>query len=80
MPNIFDRPPQGFRFFFFSNETNEPPHVHVEKAGDRCKWWLIPVNIAWNDGFDPGDLRTIRRLIEVHYDQILEAWNDHFSN
>src|SRR3989442_1801226 len=23
---------EGFRFFFFSNEGQEPPHVHVSKA------------------------------------------------
>ena len=23
---------EGFRFFFFSNEGREPPHVHVEKG------------------------------------------------
>jgi len=22
----------GFRFFFWSNEGTEPPHIHVEKA------------------------------------------------
>ncbi|MFM9947502.1 MAG: DUF4160 domain-containing protein [Saprospiraceae bacterium] len=22
----------GFRFFFYSNEGNEPPHVHIEKG------------------------------------------------
>jgi hypothetical protein len=31
MPTVFR---QGrFRFYFFSNERNEPPHVHVE-SGD----------------------------------------------
>lgn len=24
---------EGFRFFFFSHENDEPPHIHVEKAG-----------------------------------------------
>ncbi|PKO46175.1 MAG: hypothetical protein CVU29_06465 [Betaproteobacteria bacterium HGW-Betaproteobacteria-22] len=28
MPSILFT--QGFRFFFFSQEDNEPPHIHVE--------------------------------------------------
>ena len=28
---------QGFRFFFWSNESDEPIHVHVEKGGAEGK-------------------------------------------
>jgi hypothetical protein len=31
---------EGFRFFFFSNEGFEPPHIHVEKAEGHAKYWL----------------------------------------
>jgi hypothetical protein len=79
MPNAFRRPPQGFRFFFFSDEGNEPAHVHVEKGGGRCKFWLIPMILEWNDGFDPSDLRTIRRIIAERHQEILDAWNEHRS-
>src|SRR5262249_55675133 len=33
---------QGFRFFFFSNEGSEPPHIHVEKGDGYAKFWLNP--------------------------------------
>lgn len=37
----------GFRFFFFSNEGNEPIHIHIEKADCYAKFWLDPiVNVA----------------------------------
>jgi hypothetical protein len=32
----------GYSFYFFSNENNEPPHVHVSKGGGKAKWWLTP--------------------------------------
>jgi len=35
-----------FRFFFFSNEGNESPHIHVEKAENYAKFWLSPVALA----------------------------------
>ena len=30
----------GYRFYFFSNEGSEPPHIHVDKAGHTAKYWL----------------------------------------
>jgi len=30
----------GFRFYFYSHEPNEPPHVHVDRAGASAKVWL----------------------------------------
>lgn len=30
----------GHRFFFFSKENNEPPHIHVESAENAAKFWL----------------------------------------
>lgn len=33
---------EGFRFFFYSRENNEPPHIHVEKGNGTEKWWLLP--------------------------------------
>lgn len=32
----------GYRFFFFSNEGSEPPHIHVEQAERYAKFWLNP--------------------------------------
>jgi hypothetical protein len=33
---------EGFRFFFYSTERQEPPHVHVEKGDGEAKLWLQP--------------------------------------
>jgi hypothetical protein len=33
---------QGWRFHFYSNEGNEPMHVHAEKGDAECKYWLYP--------------------------------------
>ena len=40
----------GYRFDFFSNEGYEPPHIHVDKAGNSVKFWLVPVRLARNSG------------------------------
>ena len=36
----------GFRFFFFSGEGGEPPHIHVEHGDRVAKYWLKPVQLA----------------------------------
>jgi hypothetical protein len=78
VPNVFSTAPGGYRFFFYSNEGSEPPHVHVEKGAARCKWWLTPARLAWNDGFRPPQLRAIRRIIGERSAEMLEAWHGYF--
>jgi hypothetical protein len=68
-----------FRFFFFSNEGQEPPHIHVKAGGDEAKFWLSPVLLAVNYGFNGRELREIQDLIEEHEDDLLEAWNEHLG-
>jgi hypothetical protein len=54
----------GFRFFFFSNESNEPPHIHIEKADDSGKFWLNPINLAYSDGFSRPLLKRVHQLLK----------------
>jgi hypothetical protein len=68
-----------FRFFFFSNESQEPPHIHVRAADKECKFWLEPVSLEINYGFNARELSTIEELIDLYHDDLLEAWNDYFA-
>lgn len=70
----------GFRFFFFSNEGVEPPHVHVESADNYAKFWLAPVSLAQSIGYNSGELNTVRRLVEQNRPLFLERWNDYFGD
>jgi hypothetical protein len=69
-----------FRFFFFSNEGQEPAHIHVKAGDDEATFWLDPVQLAANYGFNGRDLNRIQRAVEQHRDELLEAWNEHFSS
>ncbi len=31
---------QGFRFYFFSLDSGEPPHIHVAHGDKLAKYWL----------------------------------------
>ena len=71
---------KGYSFFFYSNEGNEPEHIHVSKADSDAKFWLVPViELEYSDGFGVSDLRNIRAIIDGNRDLLLEKWNEHFS-
>jgi hypothetical protein len=69
----------GYRFYFYSHEPNEPPHVHVDKAGASLKAWLEPVALARNIGFRRHEINAILSLVATHNNQLLEAWHEYFS-
>lgn len=69
-----------FRFFFFAEEGQEPPHVHIESAEKRAKFWLTPIDETWNDGFRSGEIKAIEKIIVDNIDLLLEAWNDFFAD
>ena len=77
MPRVLEV--EGFRFYFFSNEGDEPAHVHVEKADAVPKLWLQPVRIACSCGFHSGQLRRIREIAFEHQTVIVERWNEHLG-
>ena len=68
------------RAFFYSNERDEPAHVHV-KAGDKeAKFWLHDLGLAINAGFRDHELGPIIRRLREHRDELMERWNEHFGN
>jgi hypothetical protein len=70
---------KGYRFFFFSLEGHEPPHIHVEQAERFAKFWLRPVALVKSRGFRSNELSEIQRIIEENRDTLLEKWDEHFS-
>jgi hypothetical protein len=68
----------GFRFFFYSLEGSEPPHIHVEHGDRVAKFWLDPINLAESHGFRVHEINRLRALVMEHRLDFLEAWNAHF--
>jgi hypothetical protein len=69
----------GYRFFFYSNENNEPPHIHVSRDDCEAKYWLEPVTLAGNWGFARSELTKVRGMVEQHRAFLLKTWNDYFG-
>jgi hypothetical protein len=71
---------KGYRFFFFSREGQEPPHIHVEQAERYAKFWLNPISLAGSRGFRSGQLSEIYRIVEENRDLFEEKYREHLSN
>ncbi|MCT7989096.1 MULTISPECIES: DUF4160 domain-containing protein [Oscillatoriales] len=69
----------AYRFYFYSHEPNEPPHIHIDRDNLSAKFWLEPVALARNIGFSAKELRKIQAIIEEHQETLMEAWNGYFG-
>jgi hypothetical protein len=78
VPTVWREGP--YRFYFFSHDADEPPHVHVDREDCSAKFWLETVALARNLGFGAAELLRIDRLVAVHASDSLEAWHDFFSS
>lgn len=77
MPTIHRQ--DGFRFYFYSHEPNEPAHVHVDRGGASVKVWLTPVSVAINMGHSAKDLADVLRIVREHRARFLEEWHGFFG-
>ena len=68
----------GWRFFFYSNEGDEPIHVHCKKGDAEAKYWLdvngFDIAEAFGYGMTPADKRTVRKVIFENFDYIAAQW------
>jgi len=76
VPTVLRR--HGFRFFFFSNEGKEPPHIHVELAGAHAKFWLEPVSLVFSSNFSTQQLAKLRNLVDTYKEFFKECWYEYF--
>ena len=78
MPTVLRMGP--YRFFFFANDKNEPYHVHVEREDKIAKFWLDPVRLESSGGFNRKELKRIQNLVEKNEHELIESWNEYFSD
>lgn len=69
----------GYRFYFFSNEGSEPPHIHIDKAGSTAKFWLEDTRLARNIGFSAREIAELSAKVSAERETFLEAWRGYFG-
>ena len=78
MPTVFRQGP--YRFFFYSGDRDEPPHVHVERDDCEAKFWIDPVRLERSRGFSGKDLNRIQEIIQENQATLRGSWNEFFGN
>jgi len=74
---------RGWRLFFYSNEGNEPIHIHCQKGDQECKYWLIideyEIKEVYTYNMNSKDKREIKKIIYQNFDEVVNAWNSFFG-
>ncbi len=81
LPNIFEL--YGYKIYFWSNENDEPIHVHISKGipqGNATKVWLTKSGgcvVANNNSLIPkSDLNSIMKTISSNFLYIIAKWKE----
>lgn len=83
LPNILDF--MGYKIYFWSNENNEPIHVHISKGNqteNATKFWITRDNIelVHNKSEIPlNDLKRIQKYLWANRNLIIAKWYDFFG-
>jgi hypothetical protein len=48
-----------YRFFFWSGDRGEPPHVHVRKGKAEAKVWLDPIELRYAVDLGPHEIADL---------------------
>ena len=83
MPSIFCV--GGYRIYFWSNENNEPIHVHISKgkpSSGATKVWLTSkgrcVLANNNSRISAKELNELLDVVSAHFFLICSEWKKHF--
>ena len=76
-PEVFRR--EGFVFFFYANEGQEPLHVHVRRAGGYAKFWIDPLELDISEGLKVQELTKAEDLIRENETLIRRKWHEVFD-
>ena len=70
----------GLRFFFYSNENNEPIHVHISKGSANGKIWLEPtISIAYLFDFSSAEEKDMLDIVAKNAENFKKKWNEYFN-
>ncbi|HLG34180.1 MAG TPA: DUF4160 domain-containing protein [Bacteroidia bacterium] len=67
---------RSFRFHFYSDERNEPPHIHVATPEGECKFWLSPVMLASSRNVAPHVVREMEKLVYENRGYLIEKYEE----
>ncbi|MDR1184569.1 MAG: DUF4160 domain-containing protein [Coriobacteriales bacterium] len=75
----------GYAIFFFANDRDEPPHVHVAQPttpNNNSKFWIAnnSATLVHNNAKIPErDLNRIEKYLQRNSANILACWREFFE-
>lgn len=70
----------GYKFKFYSNENNEPAHIHITKGRGNAKFWLRPsIMEDYSYSFTVRERRDIKSLVSENYEILTNKWDEYFA-
>jgi hypothetical protein len=76
-PNAVDpRLSAPYRLYFWPDEDDELPHVHVESSDGSAEFWLDPVGAKDEGSYNGAQRRKAGRMVERFRNECLEAWSE----
>ncbi len=70
----------GYRFYFYSGDANEPAHVHVEKGDGIGKIWLMPeLKPQYFVSFKTKEIKEIIEIVGSNYGYLKSKWDEYFQ-
>ena len=80
MPTVHRFGPYRFCFYAHENRaTFEAPHIHVAAGDGQAVFWLEPVSLRSNHGYNPSEVERHRRTVVANRELRLRSWNDFFQ-
>jgi hypothetical protein len=77
MPTVLKK--HGYRFHFFSNERNEPPHIHITGNGGEMKVWIPNLRVDFSYGLSPAEQKRVMNVVKENLALFQEKWNEFTS-
>jgi hypothetical protein len=68
----------GYKFQFYSADSQEPPHIHVVRAEKRAKIWLEELVVAWSRNFNQRELAQVLAVVQDNQTELIEWYNGFF--
>ena len=78
IPTVFRH--EGLRFFSYSSDWTEPPHVRVERGSDTVWIWLSPVRLQDSRGFARTEMGSMLKLTGENRTLMLRSWDEFFHD
>lgn len=78
MPTVLVK--DGFRFFFYSHEGNEPPHIHIIGKGGEMKVWLSNLVISKVYNLSPKEQRIILEIMSANIELFKKEWENFYGS